>query len=210
MRVINSLIFSLALQLSTSISLQAEEINQTLILSADINKTKVLQNLTEIEMLFQNNKEAKYLKEKYNIKSQLVTYDIYYTITISPIKTVVSKKSFILLLKPYFDDIFVINNNLDDSNQIKEKNNDSQSYREVKQTTLAEESLAKIDEQKIHHYLTQAYKWLDKWHALVVITLLGIFFYYRRVRQFTEIKSMQEELTEEQHRVEIKIKDIKG
>ena len=210
MRVINSLIFSLALQLSTSISLQAEEINQTLILSADINKTKVLQNLTEIEMLFQNNKEAKYLKEKYNIKSQLVTYDIYYTITISPIKTVVSKKSFILLLKPYFDDIFVINNNLDDSKQIKEKNNDRVSYREVKQTTLAEESLAKIDEQKIHHYLTQAYKWLDKWHALVVITLLGIFFYYRRVRQITEIKSMQEELTEEQHRVEIKIKDIKG
>jgi len=209
-RVINSLIFSLALQLSTSISLQAEEINQTLILSADINKTKVLQNLTEIEMLFQNNKEAKYLKEKYNIKSQLVTYDIYYTITISPIKTVVSKKSFILLLKPYFDDIFVINNNLDDSKQIKEKNNDRVSYREVKQTTLAEESLAKIDEQKINHYLTQAYKWLDKWHALVVITLLGIFFNNRRVRQITEIKSMQEELTEEQHRVEIKIKDIKG
>ena len=203
------LLFILLLLTPTQTTLQAKEIDQEIILSIDKNKTKVLKNLVKIEDIFSNNIEAKFLYEKHKIKSKIVKYGTYNTITISPIETIEVKKTIVLLLEPYFDDIFIINNDLTSLEKSEEKNIDTYIQRETIQTTLMQESLEKINKDKVKEYTIKTHMWLDKWHALIVMTLLGIFFYYRRLRKLSEIKMMQDQLTEEQNRVEIQIREIK-
>jgi hypothetical protein len=203
------LLFILSLLTPTQTTLQAKEIDQEIILSIDKNKTKVLKNLVKIKDIFSNNIEAKFLYEKHKIKSKIVKYGTYNTITISPIETIAVKKTIVLLLEPYFDDIFIINNDVSSLEKSEEKNIDTYIQREMIQTTLMQESLEKINKDKVKEYTIKTHMWLDKWHALIVMTLLGIFFYYRRLRKLSEIKMMQDQLTEEQNRVEIQIRKIK-
>ncbi len=189
-------------------SLYAEDISSKIIFGIDKNKTVVADNLSFAKNLFEKNIKAQELKSRCNLNFNLVSYGDYRAIELSPVVTLENRQSIILLLKPHFLDLFVINNNADyKDRQIHKVYQPTTIDSYPKQTTVAIELIKKIEDKNIVDHILGVQSWLDKWHALIVILLLGGFFYYRRFSQFTKIKEQQKILSREQDIIETKLKE---
>jgi hypothetical protein len=137
---------------------------------------------------------AKELSKGYNIEYHIEQFGLYRAITISPIGTIEMVESLYLLFRPHFPDIFMVTY----------QNN--QKVERAKETTLMIESIKKIDRVKrsdILEYLKGLQQWLDKWYILIIIALLGLYFYYRRVIKISDIQDMQSEFSKEQDKINL-------
>ncbi|RLA71871.1 MAG: hypothetical protein DRG30_08000 [Epsilonproteobacteria bacterium] len=203
-RHIGSFIFSTFL----ITSLYAENISSKIIFGVDKNKTVVADNLSFVKNLFVKEIKAQELQSRCDLNFTLISYGDYRAIELSPITTLKNRQSIILLLKPHFLDLFVINNNADYKDRQIHKVYQPitiDSYPE--QTTVAIELIKKLEDESIVDHILGMQSWLDKWHALIVILLLGGFFYYRRFSQFTKMKEQQKILSKEQDKMETKLKE---
>ena len=175
--------------------LYADTVVQKIIFAADKNRTEVSNKFSQVERLFHNNSNAKELKEKYNLQYREIILGDYYAISIHPIKSAVAKESLILLLRPYFADVFTVN-----SGYIEK------SKRVVTISQSSPNSAATEEIVDSYSYLTTLYYWLDQWHVIIVLLLLGGLFYYRRKHQLSHIDTMYHELAQQQDVIEEKLK----
>ncbi len=184
-------------------SLYAENISSKIIFGVEKNEIALANNLSFVKNLFEKNIKAQELQAKCDFDFNLVSYGEYGTIELSPIKTLKDRQSIILLLKPHFPDLFVINNNADRQNK---KIHKVHIDPHPKQITVDIELLEKLKyENKVDHAL-DIQNWLNKWYALIVILLLGGFFSYRRSNQLKRMNEQQKILSREQDTVETQLK----
>ncbi len=154
----------------------------------------ILENSRDREYLEDRLSTAKELSKGYNIEYHIEKFGNYLAITISPIKSSKMVESLYLLFTPHFPNIFVVTQH---------KTIDKESS---KQTTLMMESIEKIErinESDILEYIKNIQRWLDKWYILIIIALLGLYFYYRRVIKISDIQNMQNEFSKEQDRINL-------
>lgn len=187
-------------------SLYSEDISSKIIFGIDKNRTVLADNLSFVKNLFTKNIKAQELESRCNLNFILVSYGEYRAIELSPIKTLKCRQSIILLLKPYFPDLFVVNN---------KENNDDRAIQKLyqpvivdshpKQTTVSIELIKTIEDENTVNHIINIQSWLDKWHALIVILLLGGFFSYRRSNQLKKMKEQQKVLSDEQDTIETKL-----
>ena len=137
---------------------------------------------------------AKELSKGYNLKYNIEDFGNYFAITISSTDGTSIPESLYLTLTPHFPDMFIIN----------QTNN--QNRPQGQQTTLLAESIKKIEEVKksdIVEYTRDIHRWLDKWYILIILTLLGFYFYYRKLIKISDIQTMQSDFSKDQDRMSL-------
>lgn len=177
--------------------LVADVVTQKILFAADRNRTEVINQLLKIERLFQENSDAKILQQKYKLKYKEVAMGNYYALILYPIKDLEAKESLMLLLKPHFSDILIIN-----SDSIEDEKRDDK----IDTASSLTKSVSDDEIENSYSYLTLFYYWLEQWHAIIVLLLLGGFFYYRRHHQLSNIDTKYLELAQHQDMIEKKLK----
>ena len=115
-------------------------------------------------------------------------------ISISPIETIRLQEALFVLFRADFPTLFYVN---ESENSVQIKNIDP------KQTTLLLESLEKVDKGEIIQYLKNLHLWIEKWYILLILFILGLYFYYRKVKELSEIRIMQNSFERKQDQVNL-------
>jgi len=174
---------------------------QYMILGADKNRDKVIKRLSIVQDIFDRDNN---LQNRYNLHSELISLGDYYAIKISPINRYKTKEYLTILLKPRFPNLFTV----DIYQYDKIKNEKYYVIAPENSDNLSNILLDSIDKDHIKKYAEETHYWIERWHALIVLLLLGGFFYYRGRYQIASIKLQQQDLSKEQDAIEVKIKNI--
>ncbi len=164
--------------------LEAFSQSQKMILESSKNKEQILIKLSQ----------AKKLSQEYNLSYTLEKFGDYFVISISPIETIRLQEALFVLFRADFPTLFYVN---ESENSVQIKNIDP------KQTTLLLESLEKVDKGEIIQYLKNLHLWIEKWYILLILFILGLYFYYRKVKELSEIRIMQNSFERKQDQVNL-------
>lgn len=187
-----------------TMTLHAEVISYKIIFGVDKNETIVKHNLAFTKKLFEKNIEAQALQNRNNFSFDIVSYGDYQAIEFSPIVNLHMQQALVFFLKPYFLDLFVVKREHPQREGMKIYQPLVVDYHS-KQTTAALEIMERLENKDMIDELLNIQNRLKKWHVLIVILLLGIFFYYRRFNQIKKMKEQQKELSAEQYTIETKL-----
>ncbi len=182
MSILNKII--LLFLLGSFILADASTDKQKMILEYSKNREYIVSKLTQ----------AKYLSQDYNLSYTIEEFGEYFAITISPIETLRLQEALYILFRVDFPSLFYVHistNNL----QIQKST--------PQQTTLLLESLEKVDEGKIINHLKSFHLWIEKWYILLLLFILGLYFYYKKVKKIAEIQKMQNSFEKSQEQIDL-------
>jgi len=142
---------------------------------------KLDSNIQKLEKSLMENRELRELQERYSFKYSKKRVGDYSAIVIEDVENIVFKESLVVLLKPIFKDIFTVSSN--------------KKYREEEDKSLLDN-------------IIKSTRLINKWHIIILLTILGFIFLYRRFRKLKEIKSMQSHFKESQDIIQDKLDKI--
>lgn len=197
----------------------AQKMNQKMILSAELATEDAAQSLYEAEKLFQENDQARELKKTYKLSIGMELLEPYVLVTIKPITTQNVKNKLHYLLQSKFPQNFMVNNTkrVVHKKHTYQKVLAEQAPRETKRNTkivqktppLAPQrkqiNTSKNQEKKdtLLAGIEQYWRTLDsEWWGLIFLALAGFLLVYRSAKQMSKIKSLQEEVSKYQTKIE--------
>jgi len=185
--------------------LYANEMNQKMIMGAYLETEKAAQSLYEIEKFFQENAELRRLQKQYHITLSMELLEPYVLVIIKPIIKVSIKNKLRYFFQSKFPQNFVVDNTLMKKNNQKKKIVSTVINPQIKKDTL-EQNIEKDTSEKavpIVEPLKVFWRELEnEWIGLIFLALAGFILVYRSARQMSKIKSLQEEVTKYQSKIE--------
>jgi len=158
---------------------------ETVVFGATKEKAILDKNLKTFKKLLSNNKELE------NIEYTTEKFGDNFVILISKIDNNKKIKSLMLLLKPTFNDIFIVSH----SNKLAvNKNNREEDNREKDNS-----------EEDIFSYINQ---FITKGFFIIILSLLGLIFLYELFTKFRHINKIQKSFKDNQDMIQDKINKI--
>ena len=190
--------------------LHAQAMNKKVIISADLATKDAAQNLYKVEKFFQENIQAQTLKKEYNLSIAMELLEPYVLVTIKPIKSIEIKNKIHYLLQAKFPKNFMVPNTkkiVQKQKNYPKKILKKDSLKTKPQKPFVEKpsiaSSSEITEEAFFVRLQRFWHNLDsEWLGLIFLALAGFLLVYRSARQMSKIKSLQEEVSKYQTKIE--------
>lgn len=159
---------------------------QSQIIIFGVSKEKEVRdkNIERLDLEISNNIELKKLKEEYNFEYSKEKFGDFFVISIKND----NNKKILILLKPIFNDIFIIPSQLEN--------------RDYQVDNISNKDSNKIE--NILRYMLQ----IDKWYIIAIITIFGLIVLYKRFRKLKEINSLQKNFKDNQDIMQGKLDNI--
>jgi hypothetical protein len=182
----------------------ADPINQKMILSAHLQTKDAAQSLYRAEKFFQENSNAHALKDQYHLTLGLELLEPYVAVSIKPIGALEVKNKLRYLLQASFPQNFVV----DDTpvfTKIQPKTPVVQSPAQANQPIKPKENIVTVDEKTTDRYarVKRFFQTMQsEWFGLLFLALAGFMLVARSARQMSKIRSLQEQVSKYQSKVE--------
>lgn len=184
-----------------------------MILSADLATEDAAHNLYEAEKFFQENMQAQALRRTNKLSVDMELLEPYVLVTIKPITSLSVKNKLHYLLQSKFPKNFMVDNIKTDNIKIvvpKEKKHQKVTEKEVDkevniQTKVISKNTNRYSEKKksLLGDIQKFWRTLDsEWLGLIFLALAGFLLVYRSAKQMSKIKSLQEEVSKYQTKIE--------
>ena len=194
--------------------LYAQGVNQKMVLSAHAKSADAAGDLYRVEKLFEENMEAKKLKETHRLIFNMELLEPYVLVIIKPIASGEVKNKLRYVLQSAFPKNFVVDDApIQMKPEIKKETTIAVSPI-VRNTVKAEEKTDAVVLPEKNSTTTvgilsitkkiQAF-WKDlesEWLGLIFLALAGFLLVYRSTKQMNKIKQLQEKVTQYQSKVE--------
>lgn len=209
MRIISTIIlFSLQF-------LFAQGIEQKMIVSAHIQTQKAAQSLYQLEKVFQENPEARKLKEEYRLLLGLELLGPYVAVSIHPITERYVKDRLRYLLQRKFPQNFVVDNTRISEQTVSKAASVPVSMPKTIESVKSKPKEAppvRVAKEKPVDQVGKIKTFLlsidSEWWGLLFLALAGFLLIARSARQMSKIKVLQEEVTRYQSKVEEEIEGM--
>ena len=167
--------------------LYAQAVPQKMIVGAYENTQKAADNLYKVEVLFEKNSELKRLKQTEHLRLEMELLEPYVMVVIKPITSVHVKNTLHLLLQSAFPQTFTtIETN---------KARDANTPQSIKETASPQPREVMKDESFLSSINSE-------WAGLILLALSGLLLVARSAKQMSKIKSLQDEVSKYQNKVE--------
>jgi hypothetical protein len=160
---------------------------QTVIFGADKNEDTRDKNMEKLHLEVSKNTELKELQNQYDFEYSKEKFGDFFAISINDIDNIDLKNKIFFILKPIFKDIFVLAS---------------------KDIHYQEDSTVTKDDDTLDNFLLKYIILIDKWHIMVIISILSLIFLYKRFIKLKEIKGMQKNFKDSQDVMQDKIDNI--
>ena len=191
MRSMIVILFSLTL-------LCSQDISEKIVVSGDKNNTTIQMQLLKLKTVFMENSQSRVLQEKHKLHFEIETLGEYKMLVIKPIISLTLKNELLLFLRPYFPDIFSIEDN-------KREMTVPQSMEESK--ILRTHATAAVS-TSIH----KTYFWIEEiglqWIALLLLSIIGLTLSLNSRGKMANLENIQKELSQKQEEIENEIKNL--
>jgi len=188
--------------------LYAQALNQKMILSAELTTKAAADSFYEAEKFFQENTQAQEIKKMNKLSINMELLEPYVLVTIKPITNLRVKNQLRYLLQSKFPQNFMVDT-------IKKTIRKEKKHQEIVEKTVPLET--KIQTKVVRksppshqkkmvlfwEKLKQFWHSLDsEWLGLIFLALAGFLLVFRSARQMSKIKSLQEEVSKYQTKIE--------
>ena len=195
MRLMIVILFSLTMLFS-------QDISEKIIVSGDINSTTAEMHLLKLKMVFIENAQTRALQEKYKLNLEMETLGEYRMVVIKPIRSLAVKNELMLLLTPFFPDMFSIEDNKREM-MILHSGKDS-----MKENKTIKTHATSVESNSIH----QAKVWIEEiglqWIALLFLSITGLTLSLNSRRKMASFENIQKDLSLKQEQIENEIKNL--
>ena len=162
---------------------------QIVIFGASKNEDTRDKNMEILYLEVSKNRELQELQEHYNFEYSKEKFGDFFAIAVYNINNKQLNKKLFFLLRPIFEDIFII-----------ESKRETILYTQNKK--LEEEEYTLID--KVLRYVLL----IDKWYIISILTIFGLIFLYKRFKKLKEIKGMQKNFKDNQDIMQDKLDNL--
>lgn len=183
----------------------AQNIDQKMIVSTNIETQKAAQSLYTLETFFQEDKRARELKEKYSFTLGMELLDPYVAVSIKPIKSSEVKNKLRYLLQQKFPENFVVDNTAVMEQSIQKKPKVVVETPKKAEVFKTKEVVTTDKKDSVDRYaqVKTFFKTMDsEWWGLIFLALAGFILIARSARQMSKIRSLQKEVMQYQSKVE--------
>lgn len=191
MRLMLVILFSLTMLLSNDIS-------EKLIVSGDKNSTVTQMYLLKLKMLFIGNSQTRALQEKYNLKLEIETLDVYTMVVIKPINSLALKNELLVFLSPLFPNIF----------SIEDHKKETIGPGSMKESIIMKTQTAPPPNNTMHQVKTLVRKVGLEWTALLLLSIIGLTLSLKSRRKMSSLENIQKDLIRKQEAIENEIKNL--
>ena len=191
MRLMLVILFSLTMLLSNDIS-------EKLIVSGDKNSTVTQMHLLKLKMVFIGNAQTRALQEKYKLKLEIETLDVYTMVVIKPINSLALKNELLLFLSPLFPNIFSIEDH-------KKETIDPESMKESK---IMKTHIAPPPNNAMHQVKTLVKEVGLEWTTLLLLSIIGLTLSLKSRSKMSSLENIQKDLIRKQEATENEIKNL--
>ena len=169
-------------------SLYAQTATQKMIVGAYLERENAVNELYKLEELFEKNSALKQLKQTNHLRAEMEELSPYVMVVVKPIASSVLKNRLHVLLQSTFPKIFSV---------IESKRTKKIALPSVKKEIPKKTQKATM--KKHDSFWTQ----IDsEWIGLILLALAGLLLVARSAKQMGKIKSLQEEMSKYQNKVE--------
>jgi len=166
-------------------SLYAQTVTQKMIVGAYLERENAANELYKLEELFEKNSALKQLKQTNHLRAEMEELSPYVMVVVKPIASSVLKNRLHVLLQSTFPKIFSVI--------------ESKRTKKIALPSVKKEIPQKTTMKKHNSFWTQ----IDsEWIGLILLALAGLLLVARSAKQMGKIKSLQEEMSKYQNKVE--------